>query len=56
MKLLSGTYSKFFAAAAAAADLGLQAFAPHAHWLPAVVGGIGALLVYLVPNAGKPAA
>ncbi len=49
-KLASGRYSKFLAAAAAAAQAGLQAFWPSASWMPLAVSGIGAVLVYLVPN------
>lgn len=55
-KLISGRYSKFLVAVATAAEAGLQAFWPSAGWVPLVVTGIGAGLVYLVPNMATPAA
>jgi hypothetical protein len=51
--LLSGNYSKFFVALAAAIEAGVQAAAPH--YAGAVTVAIGALLVALVPNVKPPA-
>jgi hypothetical protein len=55
-KLISGRYSKFLVAVATAAEAGLQAFWPSAGWVPLAMTGIGAVLVYLVPNVTAAAA
>lgn len=43
--------SKFWVALATAAEITINTFYGSQKWAPAVVLGIGSLLVYLVPNA-----
>lgn len=46
-----GLYAKFVVGAAAAIITGLTPYYGHDAWFPGLTAGIGALLVYLVPNA-----
>lgn len=48
-----GNYAKFLVGAAAAVVTGLQPYYGGQHWFTALTAGIGAILVYLVPNAPK---
>ena len=45
-----GNYSKFLVGAASATLAGMEPYFGHDLWFPAVTAGVGALLVYLVPN------
>lgn len=46
----TGAYAKFIVGAASAVVTALTPYYGSAHWFPALTAGIGALLVYLVPN------
>jgi hypothetical protein len=47
-------YLKFIVAALSAAGVVLSTAYPASRWSEAVIAGIGAALVYLVPNTPKP--
>lgn len=49
-------HAKFLVAIVAAVSVFLETMYPYARWEHAVTAGIGAFLVYLVPNAPRPAA
>lgn len=46
----AGVIAKFLVGAATAVLTGLEPYYGSAHWFPAVTAGLGAFLVYLVPN------
>jgi hypothetical protein len=54
--LLSGQASKALIGAGTALTTWLSTYYGGTRWEPAVVAVIGAVLVYLVPNASKPQA
>jgi len=45
-----GSYAKFIVGAASAVLTALAPYYGSTHWYPAVTAGIGAILVYAVPN------
>jgi hypothetical protein len=51
MSLLNGNASKFLVSVFGTVSTGLTAYYGTAKWEPAVLAGLSALLVYLVPNA-----
>lgn len=53
--VLSGQASKFLVALLAVLASALPVYFGSARWEPVVIQLVGALLVYLVPNAPKPA-
>jgi hypothetical protein len=46
-----GSYAKFIVGVASTVITGLQPYYGHEPWYPALIAGIGAVLVYVVPNA-----
>jgi hypothetical protein len=55
MSVLNGNASKFLVSVFGTVSTGLTAYYGTAKWEPAVLAGLAALLVYLVPNATAPA-
>lgn len=51
-----GNYSKFLVGAATAVLTGMEPYYGHDIWFTAVTAGVGALLVYMVPNTTSTAA
>ena len=49
-----GQYAKFIVGAAFAVLTALSPYFGHSEWFPAVSAGLGAILVYLVPNTPPP--
>lgn len=47
------SYLKFLVASLTAVGVALQTAYPADHWSQAIVAGVGAVLVYLVPNSPK---
>jgi hypothetical protein len=46
-----GSYAKLIVSVATAVITALQPYYGHEAWYPALIAGIGAVLVYVVPNA-----
>lgn len=49
----TGTISKFLVSVITAASSSLTVFYGTARWEPAVIAGLGAIGVYLIPNSEK---
>ena len=51
--MFNGTASKFLVSVMGAISVGLTSYYSSAQWEPAALAAVGAILVYLVPNASK---